>query len=1414
MMLTRLLKILLLSFCLLIVNTAFNQTITVDTHLYDEENGLSRYANYIHKDNRGIIWVGTQYGLYRFDGLGFTVFNENAGLPFRQIMEIYEDTDGWLWLYKSCLYKPLCQKDLAFFHPLTQEVQTFEQRFGKQLSVQPDEIVSIAQDSLNIYFTADHKFITWSSEKGIQERPIKGLTKTPELLNKVNEQVFGAFYVEGESQAERFNISKGIKYIAFDIDGNLNKPAKLIDIEGVTVDRLRKICQHAFQFKELRFRNHELLINDEGTLTINRLHKEMPYTSIQEMYLDGQVYIDEQGRIFYAGLGVISKAEEIYSNKNKGENTQQRLGVFAWVKDRENNSPRDSLFRKIIINRSQRHQFFDHETQVAWVARARGVKTFHYKREQFDAAMDSWPSQLATGIISLDKDQVLMSTLKDWGIHKRANDGNHSFVKLPQENRPTFLIHNEGDPYIWGKNHKTFFKIDRTNFSCSKFPIENQGVLKNILFKNDHQLWISGERGLSFFDTEINQFIESKQFNRLDSIKVHFVKQFGEHLWIGTDDGLFIGSEEKGIQYHLNNNERNPLFLPANRFLDLLKSKDGGYWLATLEGLIYLKIDERNLSSGSPQELPFTYRRYSREDGLLTNELLGVYEDDYGFLWIPTPHGLIQFQKHTQQSKAYQKSDGLTNSGFQEGAHLQAADGTLYMGGYQGYNIFHPKDFKDVSFNAEVPLVIMEYEQYNSQNNQIENRLSSLLKDQQITLEPGNKLFNMRVVLADYRAADKHRIAYKVEGYQEEWNEDKSSLIRISGLPYGDFTLRIKGRLASGQYTQPELLIPIRVLRPFYFQKWFVLSCIIMGLFCCISWFQWRVRAMKKKQVLLETAIGNATKTIRQKNEKLQNLDKIKSRFFANVSHELRTPLTLLLAPLSSMLKSQQLDNKNFTLAKMAQQNTQQLLKLVNEILDLTKLDSEKMELQEENVPLYFLIQRILSAFESHAQRHEINFEFKSNFDQYLQIRLDAGKFEKILNNLLSNAFKFTANGGSIAVSIEDLASHIQIEVKDTGRGIHPDDLPEIFNRFYQSAQADTPTEGGTGIGLSLCMELGKLMEGDLWAESTEGVGSRFYFKFPKKQVLGFPDEEWLKKSSLMLQENTSLLENNLGHLINKIGKENRQEEVIIYEGEQLRPRVLIVEDNRSLRDYLGLIIREHYQVFSAANGKLAWEALTRVGEEGALLDRMPDLIISDIMMPEMDGYQLLEKLKSNDSLYHIPVIMLTARAEMEDKLNALRIGVDDYMLKPFEEEELLARAENLLKHAKRRQTAVAEVPALEIAEEKALAFTHSKEDMEWLTRLEKEVLNGLVRFDFSVTDLSQTLMTNRWQLNTRIKEITGLTASHYIQEVRLNHARQLLESGETKTVKRVAYEVGMKDVKYFSRQFKKRFGKSPSAYL
>lgn len=556
-----------------------------------------------------------------------------------------------------------------------------------------------------------------------------------------------------------------------------------------------------------------------------------------------------------------------------------------------------------------------------------------------------------------------------------------------------------------------------------------------------------------------------------------------------------------------------------------------------------------------------------------------------------------------------------------------------------------------------------------------------------------------------------------------------------------------------------------------------VILIVTAGLF---QYFFYRQKRKKKEvELALESQQAEA--------EQLRRLDEMKTSFFTNVSHELRTPLTLIISPLEEALRRlKQVGLENDL--RLAHRNSKNLLNLVNEVLDLSKLEVGKLEVDRTEIDLLPYLRRIFFSFQSGADLKNIKLDFQPDIPATSRLQTDTGKLEKILNNLIGNAVKFTPNEGRICLTAtisEQAPANVQIRVSDTGPGIHPDDLPHIFGRFFQSKKGHRQLEGGTGIGLALAHQLTELLGGALAVDSKWGKGSVFTITLPgvqQREIITLEAEGMYgNQSGISIPPTVSPAF--VPNLINSP-----------------KARLLIVEDNPEMSRYLAASLSNAYHCTIAPDGEAALKTL----EEQPF-----DLITSDVMMPNMDGFTLRERINQRPDWQRIPFILLTARTLEEDKLKGFRLGVDDYVTKPFSLPELQARIHNLLQNRTRREQWLAEDAAVDEEAEAALA-----PEEQLLKDTEKLVLDSLDDPQFSVTVMAKKLGYSSRHLSRVLGKLTGLSPVQFILELRLQKARQLLESRQFGTVSEVRYEIGIESASYFTKKFTERFGKNPRAYL
>ena len=859
-------------------------------------------------------------------------------------------------------------------------------------------------------------------------------------------------------------------------------------------------------------------------------------------------------------------------------------------------------------------------------------------------------------------------------------------------------------------------------------------------------------------------------------------------FWLCTNDGLYVFDKTKGEALHHYHEEGKGAYnLPATEILHLHVDGEKNRWLATRSGLIFWNTTTQKK------------RLFNRDDGLSNEAIYAIYEDDYNRLWLSSDYGIMSLDKTTFEVQTYLAKDGLAQTEFNRVAHFQEKDGTIYFGGMNGVTSFHPKDFQRRQANY-TPLVLSNIEVFEGKTGTLVNKINEAIETSSITFKPTDRYFRVKFVLPTSGDQSTTRYAWKIEGVFEDWNYQKENSLQFGALPYGTHRLQIKGQTAYSGWSPRELVLHIKVLKPFYLKSWFILSSVFALILCFVVLYRKRVKSLKQRQRELEKGIEEATaeisadkQIIEKQAEDLRELDRIKSRFFANISHELRTPLTLILGPLSYILDNPEAWEKTQIQQQLLvmQRNGKSLLHLIEEILDLSKLEANKLDLMETATPVVEFFERVFWVFEPQFQSQDLDYNLVFNLQEKdLQLRLDRKKMEKVLYNYLSNAIKFTPKGNKVAMTISETDSQLKIVVSDTGQGVPPEDLPHIFERFYQSMQAEQSLYGGTGIGLALVKEFANLMGGQAYAESTLGVGSKFYFDLPKKSIV---DKHIVTQSAIESFE--------------------READETLITGVGYDFTILIVEDNEEMRNFICQLLEHRYKrVLKARNGAEGLSLLKRYKAD-------IQLIISDVMMPQVDGLTMLKEIKSNNSWSGIPVIMLTALAAERDKLTALTIGVDDYLTKPFSVTELLARVQNLLYNYHQRltwqssQEDLQEVPA--IAGDPDLVSSYSMEVNGWIASLENTIQQSLqVSGMPTVECLAKASNLSVRQFQRKIKQFTGLSPARFIKEVQLQNARKELESGMALSVKEVAYNNGFGLPSTFSKVFRQRFGKKPSEYL
>jgi len=929
------------------------------------------------------------------------------------------------------------------------------------------------------------------------------------------------------------------------------------------------------------------------------------------------------------------------------------------------------------------------------------------------------------------------------------------------------------------------------------------------MFKSSNgRLWLGTENGLAFTD-DIHHEIEDYKYNdgldHRNQFVYQIVKDSNGELWAATSTGL-INFNETGDGCRLyNRSGKGQYKLPLEDIFTIYEDGEKNFWIGTNgNGLV-----KWNRATGKTET-------FTMAEGLSSNVIYGILgETGAGNkkenLWMSSTFGLMCFNTGDNSIRTYTQKDGLAFNEFNRSSYYKSNSGKFYFGGIDGVTSFNPSDFLNENKIPDSQIQILAFNQFISATNTLTDLTGELLQSNAIVMKPGDRFFTLRFRLMNFEK-EKPSYAYKFDGYDAGWNYINENSIRISNLPSGNYTLRIKAQNHQGKWSTNELTIPVTVLVPFYRNPFVLTGFSLMLAAIAFGFYKWNNRKLKQEKEKLELEVAKRTEKIEQQKTQLLEMDKLKSRFFANISHELRTPLTLITGPVDAMLHGQygELSPNLKNALTRTEKNGKQLMRFIEQILDLSRLESGKLLIYEKPVLLASEIRKIESSFKELARIKHQEWEVEYLLPDDLIVMLDDDKLEKIIYNLLSNAFKFTQQFGKVKMTVKplkvadfDLNSNskfdIVFEVTDTGKGIPLEDQPFIFDRFFQSSKMEESNTGGSGIGLAFAKELTHAFHGELTAISEHGKGSTFRLILPLRKALIEAQTEAVSDESI------------LGIIPARLTDSGEN-------GIQLLKAhtILLVDDNYDLLQFISEVLSPLYKVITASNGI---EAIKHLESKNLPID----FIISDVMMPHMDGFEFLEKLKSHPEWKRLPVILLTAKATTEHKIRALRIGVDDYMYKPFSTAELLARVQNLLHHYENRN----EVPFVETTPiiqndsntqlndpEATYKNYISEYDLNWLEKAETICKSNISNTLFSLPDLADKLALSERQLHRRINALTGLTPNKYIREIKLQFARELLEAGRFKTVAEVAYHVAFEKPDYFSKLFSERFGVKPSELL
>jgi signal transduction histidine kinase/DNA-binding response OmpR family regulator/streptogramin lyase len=841
------------------------------------------------------------------------------------------------------------------------------------------------------------------------------------------------------------------------------------------------------------------------------------------------------------------------------------------------------------------------------------------------------------------------------------------------------------------------------------------------------------------------------------------------NLWIGAgSQALNKFERQTGKFFHFKHSSRKPGSIASNTVSSIYEDSKGNLWFGTGEGGL-CRFDHATA----------TFINYTEKQGLAGNAIYSIAEDNQGYIWLGTNNGLSRFSSATETFTNYDADDGLQSklftSLYTDGACFKGKDGRLYFGGTSGLNAFDPEAIRS---NPYVPPVVI------TQFRLFDKPLPGKSEANEISLDYDQNFFSLEFAALNYTNPGKNQYAYQLEGVNKDWvSAGTNRLASFTNVAPGSYRFKVKGSNNDGLWNNYPTTLAIIIHPPFWRTWWaYTLYALLFvtGL------------VLARREVVRRERLRADLKINQLESDKLRELDSLKSHFFANISHEFRTPLTLIQGTVTKLEKEDAFPGRQVDY-RLIERNADRLLQLINQLLDLSKLEAGKLDLHPKPGELTVFLKILAASFASLYQSKHIAYSYDLP-EEPLHVRFDADKLEKIVVNLLCNAYKFTPAGGEVTFSArvsEKDATYckVHLTISDSGIGIPAEQLPRVFDRFYQADASATRDYEGTGIGLALVKELVDLHGGIISVESSQEKGTTFFVRLP----LGLTPAPTSREDELLPGPFTQK--------VNSLPDAQYEEDQAL-SGKKVQEQavqVLVVEDNTELRRFLTQNLLREYTVLEAENGLKGYEQAIRT---------IPDVIISDVMMPGLDGVSLCGKLKTDERTSHIPFILLTAKADVESRLQGLSTGADDYLTKPFNLEELQLRIRNLLESRNRIQERFGKQIHLDPQQ-----IPVTSTDERFLQRVLSLMEANLSDTSFDVEAFSKEIGLSRTHLHRKLTALTGQAPNEFIRTFRLKRAASLLRQ-QHGNVSEIAYAVGFSTLNYFTKCFKDLYGVTPSEYV
>lgn len=1347
------------------------------SHL-DITNGLSsNQVNCIFKDVNGFIWFGTNAGLNRYDGYKFKVFqhdNKDANsLPENFISHIYEGPENKMWISTPngfSIYNSYVEK---FSNNITGELSRYKVNTGQLESIRKD------RDGDYWFFTNGNGVYCYHPK-----------SKTTSVYGNSAKATGGRITVATTDIAEDKN-----NFIwLINNDGaiqKLDKKTNKIVFRSALLSEASKYKTQSYSCTFGHGDNLWIFANSspDGIYCYNVAKNSMAYFSKDapvnrlNSNVINNIVLGDDNKIWagtdHGGINIIDestfkvqyllkKDDDIKSLRGNSIQIYKDSTGFIWAGTYKEGV---SYYHKGIIQFPIIRHYASDNTSLPY----EDVNCFAE-----DAKGNLWIGTNGGGIIYFNRASNIYTEYKHDPTNPNSLSNDIIVSVFIDRNQKLWIGTYFGGMDRFDGNKFTHYRHnDKISSSISDdrvYSIAEDGA---------HNMWVGTfAGGLNIYDPKTDGF-QHPNYPMSSAYTSILFKDRENNMWIGRDKGIDVVESATNMVRHFGYQPRNHNNLIANDVNNIMQDSRGLIWIATKDGLSVLN-SKTNLFINI-----FAYK------DLPSHDILNVLEDKNGRMWLSTSNGLACIQLYgpatnfTYHVYKYDEFDGLQGREFNQNASFKTREGEMIFGGAHGFNLFDPATINN---NTPTPkLVLTDFQLFNKSvavGDTINGKVvlsRSIAQTHSMVLNHNQNVFSIEFAATDFFNPNKIRYQYMLEDFDKGWltSPTDSRKATYTNLDAGDYVFKVRAANINQPGTFSLITLNIKVLPPFWktpvaYALYFAMA------FGLLLYIRHRGILKIKREFLVKQDKLEVERKIEQEREearRMHELDLMKIKFFTNVSHEFRTPLSLIISPIDGLIKQNENPDQKHQLS-LIKRNGKRLLNLVNQLLDFRKMEFNELKLSLKKGDIISFINEVSSSFTDIAQQKNIKFVFESEVET-LTTRFDHDKMERVLFNLLSNAFKFTPPGGHISVLINLINSDaeasdqqlLEIKVMDTGIGIPAEKHERIFDRFFQDNMPESLLNQGSGIGLSITWEFIKMHNGDIKVESEPGYGSCFIIQLP----VGVEGNHPVADAPQYADEESPVV-----HDVDVLGSNKK-------------PVVLLVEDNDDLRFYLKDNLKQHFHIIEAVNGKDGWQKALAIH---------PNLVVSDVSMPEMNGMELCKKIKADARTAHIPIILLTALTEEDDQLAGLEVGANDFITKPFNFEILLSRINNLLllqktiKKTYQKQTEI-QAQQIEIV----------SEDDKFLKNVLSCIENNITNPNFSVEELSRQVSMSRVSLYKRLLTLTGKTPVDCIRTIRLKRAVQLLEKSKL-SIAIVAYEVGFNNPTYFAKVFREEYGMLPSEYI